>query len=329
MKKHIYILGIILLNLLMAGLIFKMSHWPGAGVLITLSIGLLVIVFFPLAIINSYRKQSRKKHKELYVAAYITILVILTGALFKIMHWPGAGWLLIIGMPLPFVLFFPLYLRFHKKTQKKYDLNFFGVIFFLIFLAVFSALLALQVSRNVMYGFAKLTDNSSTITQNLENRIEDYYKIRLDSLAESTQREQIQAYHKLGNHLDESIEKLKKQLAVNTDKQNMNILHVANFTWLDISGKQSKNANYLFKSDKNSHAATIIKQFRDFSSTTENIMQNSGGKNIILLPVEQTPQRYIQKGNPGNTLIGNIMVLSLWQQQIRYCELETLSKLQP
>lgn len=36
MKKFIYIFGIILLNIFAFGAIFKVMHWPGAGILLSL-----------------------------------------------------------------------------------------------------------------------------------------------------------------------------------------------------------------------------------------------------------------------------------------------------
>jgi hypothetical protein len=34
----------------------------------------------------------------------------LGGALFKIMHWPGAGIFLMVALPFPFLVFLPVYL---------------------------------------------------------------------------------------------------------------------------------------------------------------------------------------------------------------------------
>ena len=129
MKKFIYISGIILINLQLAGVIFKISHWPGAGVLLSLSVVLMVFLFFPIALITSYKQHKDKSQLHLYIIAYLTIAFTSLGMLFKIQHWPLASYMLIIGLPLPFILFLPFYVRYHNKTKAKSDRNFFGIIF--------------------------------------------------------------------------------------------------------------------------------------------------------------------------------------------------------
>ena len=42
-----------------------------------------------------------------YTAAFISFIIDFIGMAFKILHWPGAAILLIIGIPLPFILFLP------------------------------------------------------------------------------------------------------------------------------------------------------------------------------------------------------------------------------
>lgn len=66
------------------------------------------------------------------------------------MHWPGAGWFLVVGIPLPFVVFLPVYIYSTRNDKKDSMVNFLGIMFGLIFLAVFSAFLAVNISFNVL-----------------------------------------------------------------------------------------------------------------------------------------------------------------------------------
>ncbi len=55
MKKLIYILGTVAAMLSAIGQLFKVQHWPGGGILISLGLVLLAI-FFPLFAYYHYNK---------------------------------------------------------------------------------------------------------------------------------------------------------------------------------------------------------------------------------------------------------------------------------
>jgi hypothetical protein len=73
------------------------------------------------------------------------------GVLFKVMHWPGASIFLLLGLFLPFVVFLPVYLFHTRDQEKKGNKNFLALTLGLTFLAVFGALLAVSISRQVLY----------------------------------------------------------------------------------------------------------------------------------------------------------------------------------
>src|ERR1035437_382096 len=110
MKKLIYISGIASANLMMFGSLFKVQHWSGGNVLITLATFLFCFIFLPSALISSYHGQEQKKYKWLYIVTFIVFFISMMGVLFKVMHWPGAAMFLLLGIPLPFVVFLPVYL---------------------------------------------------------------------------------------------------------------------------------------------------------------------------------------------------------------------------
>jgi hypothetical protein len=162
MKKFIYISGIVVINLFVFGAIFKVQHWPGASILITSGLGLFCLEFLPLSFIKSY-KGNGKKDKSLYIAGFICAFITFIGAMFKIQHWQGANWFLIVGVPLPFLYFLPVYIYHHNKSKEKSVVNFLGVMFLMVYVAIFTALLALNVSRDVLDAFnTGETDNAKT-----------------------------------------------------------------------------------------------------------------------------------------------------------------------
>lgn len=150
MKKFSYSSGIVAVLLVLLGVNFKIQHWPGAGIMLTLGIFCLVFVFLPAALVNNYTHEGNRRNLALYIVSYLTILVVMVGALFKIQHWPGAGILIVIGLPFPFLVFLPVYLYVTSRIEH-FELN--KTVFVLLALAyvsVFSALLAINVSKFIL-----------------------------------------------------------------------------------------------------------------------------------------------------------------------------------
>ena len=155
MKKFIYISGIASANFMFLGSIFKVQHWPGANIMLVISVFLFCFLFLPFGLYESYKNNNPKKYGFLYVVSFVVFFIVFISALFKVLHWPGAGLLMVISLPLPFVLFLPVYL-YHIRKDKNYSfINFMGIMFGLTFLAVFSSLLSLNVSRDILNNFEK------------------------------------------------------------------------------------------------------------------------------------------------------------------------------
>ena len=150
MKQKIYIFGIITAMIISTGVILKVNHWPAAGILIATGTLILVLLFLPVALINNYKAEGNTQNRLLYIVTYITCFVVFTGMLFKIQHWPLAGTALFIALPFPYIVFLPVFL---VVTSKNKNFNIYNTVFVLLLLAlnsVFSCLLALNVSKEVI-----------------------------------------------------------------------------------------------------------------------------------------------------------------------------------
>ena len=78
------------------GLLFKTLHWPGASIILLIS-GVLTIVTLSLLL---FRKSGPMIVQLRYPAMLIgAVIAVITGGSFKIMHWPGANMLLVLGLP--------------------------------------------------------------------------------------------------------------------------------------------------------------------------------------------------------------------------------------
>lgn len=146
MKQKIYILGVVTALIVFSGIILKIEHWPAAGILLTIGLVTLVLVFLPLALRNHYKGEGNRQNLLLHIATWLTCFVVFIGILFKIMHWPFAATILTIALIFPYVVFLPVFL---VTTSKNKNFNIYNTVFVLLLLAtnsVFSALLSLNVS---------------------------------------------------------------------------------------------------------------------------------------------------------------------------------------
>jgi len=110
MKKTLFFSGIIATFAISAGLLFKFMKWPEGQLLMLIGnlfllfsmIGLLIqLIRFPAAFKGISFKRT--------LIGTIAGLLISTGLIFKIMHWPSANIQFTLGMGLLIVFFLPIF----------------------------------------------------------------------------------------------------------------------------------------------------------------------------------------------------------------------------
>ncbi|MCK4880830.1 MAG: hypothetical protein KAS82_09225 [Bacteroidales bacterium] len=193
MKKFMYILGTIAPSLLIIGAIFKLQHWPGASVFIVLGSFLLGAVYLPVFAMVSMRdtrKKEKRVNKPLYVVGVITGFIFITGVLFKIMHWPGAGVALLFSVLLTVAVFIPI-LVIHALKDKENQVQSFSIlIFVLAFMAVNIMVFALKASKNVLHSMvisakenmmtSQMVESANTLFLEIANQNDQLSPDRLD-----------------------------------------------------------------------------------------------------------------------------------------------------
>ncbi len=116
-------------------------HWPGAGILITVGIVLIVLVFLPLYFITNHREQLEKKNPVYAIVGYLTMALLLAGALFKT-HALAWCRLLILQLGMGFLIigFIPLYVVnvFQRSGKEKITLPY--IVMLLVGIALCDAL---------------------------------------------------------------------------------------------------------------------------------------------------------------------------------------------
>jgi hypothetical protein len=260
MKNKVYIFGIVLLILFTIGAVLKINHWPGAAIAITVSLVLFSLVLCPVALLSAYR--AEQKHAFIYVIGGITIAINFIGALFKIMHWPGAGIMLTIAIIIPFILFLPAYLIYQGKKETRNIKGFILVLFLLVYISAMDALMALNVSKAVINDAVFVNDQLKVLTKYYIGNTQDH----LSDIDTADLTKSSMVAEKTDALMDE-INQLKKALVMEVSKDNEKTF--GKNTEIDlqlIRGKDNRNVSSMVMIGEN--RAMDLKQslieYKDF-----------------------------------------------------------------
>jgi len=121
MKTLMKVSGFLAPLLIAFGALFKVLHYPGAGIILILGSFVAAFLFLPSVIYVLYAEQKESKRIAQYVFGFIAGFGYIFGTLFKIMHWPGANWVLILGIGTAALVFMPLWItnQLSKVTDKQ------------------------------------------------------------------------------------------------------------------------------------------------------------------------------------------------------------------
>jgi hypothetical protein len=118
MKNIMKITGIAGTVLLSFAAMFKIMHWPLAGIMMVLGTFLLVALFMPSSMMVLWKESKSSKHLLLFISAFLASTLFIVGVLFKIQHWQGAGLLISLAILFASLFFFPTYLVFKVKAAE-------------------------------------------------------------------------------------------------------------------------------------------------------------------------------------------------------------------
>jgi len=135
------------------GTLFKIQHWPGAGIILTLAAISGGLFFIPALLISRVRDQENKAKRPIYVLGAVGVIFYVAGLFFKIQHWPLAGTFLVLGVILLCFLAFPWYTWFTWKEENHISVKFLYLIIGILLIMVPGALVSLNLQRSYENGF--------------------------------------------------------------------------------------------------------------------------------------------------------------------------------
>lgn len=187
MKNFTYLFGLSAAILTILGSLFKKMHWPGAGILISVGMLLIVLVFLPLYFITNHKEQAEKKNPVYAIVGYLTLALLLAGATFKIMHWPGAGKMIYTSIGFLLIGFVPLYVVnvFQRSGKEKANLPY--IVMLLVGIAIVMLFSNINMSKDLLDVYLDFSLKNEAQVEKVHVRTGDLLERSHDSLYQEKQ----------------------------------------------------------------------------------------------------------------------------------------------
>lgn len=203
MKKAAIITGIISTVMIVLGSLFKIQHWPGAGLLIVFGVMIHVLAFLPLWMIFRIKETQGGAGKAAVITGFLVLFIFYIGLLFKVQHWPGAGPFFVLAVLLAVLAFFPLILINLKKERER-PLWFLPTLF--IAAPVVMLLLAKNISRATVDSYRVVSRSLNDVPAQLVKSSNIFYT-KLQALY-AMNPEAARSYHEKASLLRKSSDNL-------------------------------------------------------------------------------------------------------------------------
>lgn len=154
----------------MAGVFFKVMHWPGASLLLFAGWSVILGLFLPILLFVKLKQAATGGEKTIYVTGVIALAIFELATMSKFFHWPGASVLLVLGSVLLFAVFLPLFIRMKVKRNELTNGQFIFIVTTSMYAVVLTLLLSLNVSENVLDRFVKNESNAGKIVNYFEKK---------------------------------------------------------------------------------------------------------------------------------------------------------------
>lgn len=175
-----YLLGILGTMLMLSGILFKSMHWSTAGIQLNLAVFLLIFGFLPLQLHIQWREADTRLQKIYAIIRFAAFFLILSGFIFKAMHWPGGGIGLVTGtLMLPLFLIFYFILR--MKNQGKVPFMLGDLLITILAYTIWAFVTSSQISAGAVEGYKLLEDQYIGMNAGIEAANELMYA-SVDSL---------------------------------------------------------------------------------------------------------------------------------------------------
>jgi transcription termination factor NusB len=303
MKKTTYVLGAISAIMLVSGAILKTNHIAGASIILTIGTFIIVMGFLPTLFYTSYKEEPSKLSFAFAAIGFIVAASLLTGVLFKAMHWPGANVLLLFGQIILVTGFFPAYVvAIFRNVPSKQKIPMF------IMLVLISASALFMIST-ISYG--KEFKEQHIGRYEKANSATNYFSNEANALTDSFNSSIINEIKNRSNKLDSILENTKQELLKESE---IDVISV-NSKHLD-----SKSACYkvMIKKEKGALIANSTNAYSEFLLQS---VKNAKTKHVVETYLGNIPWY------DNTTLLITLVDIAEIQRNVRMAEYEAISEL--
>jgi hypothetical protein len=138
MKNTMKISGVAGIALFGIAALFKIQHWPGAGIMLTLGAMILTFAFMPSALGVLWKETHNSNKLVLFISVFLSAGLFISGILFKIQHWDGGSVILMLTNLVVVLLLIPSLLAAGLRETENKSLRIVYMLGAIGFVAFFS-----------------------------------------------------------------------------------------------------------------------------------------------------------------------------------------------
>ncbi len=310
MRKTMHIIGITSAIMLLLGSIFKIQHWPGAGVMYVLGAASLCLIFMPLYLTVRIKEKVGKLNTWTNVVGVISSIALCFGILFKIMHWPMANMLMNIGGFVLILIFLPLYIyNSYKNKQLKTS----TIVPIIISIAGFSLMFSLVKLRNSQDVTNAILNIQYTINSDVEQVIKTNQSLIADLKQDTIPLNELMKADEIANSINTIINDLNFEIA-KSQHPDLSNEQITQFLASDFQAISNNNGDLAVLRKKEKGLAELM----NLVTAYENQYQQLTGVNANLIYNKENLDYYLNSNSqlfPLGIVINDLSLLNLQVQK--------------
>jgi len=264
-KKHLFmkLSGLTASVFSLLGILFKVMHWPGANIALTGGLFMLGLLFLPSLIFAKISDDQGEGKRAAYLVGLFAGLIYIVGFLFKIMHWPGAGVAILIGLILFAAIFVPLFVFAHYKNESHVSGHFIFSIVASMMAVLFLSFMALTVSKDVLSEYVAVEEQMDDVLNDLKVKNNAYVHEMINN---SGGDGIITTVHQRTGEIHAWIDDLKRELVIATEPGNEEAIAGDEIDFSKITSKDAHDipADILIIQGKAAQLAEKIKEYKSY-----------------------------------------------------------------
>jgi len=297
MKKFTYLFGLSSALITLIGALFKRMHWPGGGIMIPVGMAMVVLVFLPLYFITKYREQTDEKNPVYAVVGYLTLGLLLVGATFKNMHWPGANSITMVGAGFLIIGFVPLYMVnvFQRSGKEKVTLPY--IVMLLVSLSIVVQISNRNMSKSLLDIYRIEAVANEDRIEEVQNRTANLLDLAHDS-ADAHQLQLISKIHGQARDLQVLVQEMQEGMKSFVRQPGVPIDELK---WVDVRGSGREAII------DNGSGHNFVLEATKFKAMLDELIEDSVIRNQIEDHMEFTTKVWYHEFGPNDVVEAPLM----------------------